>query len=185
MNALDRIFRVPFKDERGFTLPEVLTTVLILGILLSIATASWFGVIESRRVDSAANQLAADMRLAHSSATNQLTTYSVVYNNNGAPVTNCSSASYCLVKGSGSGAQKTPRFLPDGTKIIDSTLNVDPTTLLGPGTRNVEFRPDGSAQPLGGISGATVPRITVGPKDSGTPKHDITFVKTTSKVQVD
>lgn len=39
---------------------------------MSIVTSSWFGTVESRRVDSAANQLAADLRQAHSSATNRL-----------------------------------------------------------------------------------------------------------------
>lgn len=34
--------------QRGFTLPEVLDVIVIMGILASIATASWQNVIESR-----------------------------------------------------------------------------------------------------------------------------------------
>jgi prepilin-type N-terminal cleavage/methylation domain-containing protein len=60
------------EDEGGFTLPEVLITTILLGILLTIATSTWFGVVESRNVDSATNQLAADLRLAHTKATNRL-----------------------------------------------------------------------------------------------------------------
>ena len=66
------------KDKQGFTLPEVLTTIAILGILVTIAVIIWLGILEQRRVDAAANQLAADMRLAHTSATNQLTDWRVV-----------------------------------------------------------------------------------------------------------
>ena len=66
------------KDERGFTLPELMTTIAILGILIAIAIIIWLGILERRRVDAAANQLAADMRLAHTSATNQLTDWRIV-----------------------------------------------------------------------------------------------------------
>ncbi len=65
------------RSERGFTLPEVLVTVIILGILAAIAIPSWWSVIESRRVDYAANQLVGDLRLAHSKASSRLTVYRV------------------------------------------------------------------------------------------------------------
>ena len=68
----------PLHDERGFTLPELLTTIAILGILLAIAMVIWNSIIEARRVDAAANQLASDMRLAHTRATNQLTDWRIV-----------------------------------------------------------------------------------------------------------
>jgi prepilin-type N-terminal cleavage/methylation domain-containing protein len=61
-----------WEDERGFTLAEVLITIVIMGIVFAIASSTWFGVVEGRRVDSATNQLAADLRLAHSKATNRL-----------------------------------------------------------------------------------------------------------------
>lgn len=64
-------------SERGFTLPEVLITIVVLGILAGIALPSWWSVIESRRVDSAANQLVGDLRLAHSKASSRLTVYRV------------------------------------------------------------------------------------------------------------
>ena len=65
------------EDERGFTLIEVIITIIIMGIVFSIASSIWFGAIESRKVDSATNQLAADLRQAHSRATNRLASQTV------------------------------------------------------------------------------------------------------------
>ena len=67
-----------WRDERGFTLVEVLITIILMGILFSIASSMLFGIVEGRRVDSATNQLAADLRLAHTRATNQLEEWEVV-----------------------------------------------------------------------------------------------------------
>ena len=64
--------------EEGFTLPELMTAIAIMGILLAIAIIILLGILEQRRVDAAANQLAADLRLAHARATNQLTDWRVV-----------------------------------------------------------------------------------------------------------
>jgi type II secretion system protein H len=65
------------EDERGFTLVEVMIVIILMGIVFAIASSTWFGVTESRRVDSATNQLAADLRLAHSRAMNRLTPQTV------------------------------------------------------------------------------------------------------------
>ena len=59
-------------------MPEVVTVIVILGILVAIAVIIWLGLLERRRVDAATNQLGADMRLAHASATNELTDWGVV-----------------------------------------------------------------------------------------------------------
>ncbi len=94
-------------NERGFTLPEVLVTIVIMGILFAIASSTWFNVIESRAVDSATNQLAGDMRLAHGSAINRLANAQIVFSRDGSPVTcNGGSADYCLVQPTGAGSSK-------------------------------------------------------------------------------
>jgi Tfp pilus assembly protein FimT len=51
---------------------ELLLVIIAMGILFAIASSTWFGAIESRRVDSATSQLAADLRQAHSKAINRL-----------------------------------------------------------------------------------------------------------------
>src|SRR5215218_9009845 len=67
-----------FEDERGFTVLEVFLTCILMGLLFAIASPVLFGVVDGRRVDSATNQLAADLRLAHTRATNRLEQWQVV-----------------------------------------------------------------------------------------------------------
>ena len=66
------------EDERGYTTPEILTAVAIAAVLLAIAVIVFLALLERWRVEAAADQLAADMRLAHTRATNQLTDWRVV-----------------------------------------------------------------------------------------------------------
>jgi prepilin-type N-terminal cleavage/methylation domain-containing protein len=67
-----------WEDERGFTLIELVLVIVLMGLVFGIvAFSSWFGVAEGRRVDSATNQLAADLRQAHSRATNRLAPHTV------------------------------------------------------------------------------------------------------------
>ena len=54
-------------------MPEVLTALAILGVLLAIAVIVFLALLERWRVEAAAKQLAADMRLGHGKATNGLT----------------------------------------------------------------------------------------------------------------
>jgi prepilin-type N-terminal cleavage/methylation domain-containing protein len=66
------------KDERGFTLTELLATIAILGILITIAGSIFLTLLERGRVDAATRQLVADLRRAHDGATNELTDWRVV-----------------------------------------------------------------------------------------------------------
>ncbi|MFL5991892.1 MAG: Tfp pilus assembly protein FimT/FimU [Rubrobacteraceae bacterium] len=53
------------RNERGFTLQELMTVVAIVGILIAIAVIAFLGLLERWRVEAAADQFAADLRLAH------------------------------------------------------------------------------------------------------------------------
>jgi len=69
--------RSVWTDERGFTLIELVLVIVLIGIVVAISSSSWYGVVEGRQVDSATNQLVADLRQAHSRATNRLQTWQV------------------------------------------------------------------------------------------------------------
>lgn len=177
------------KDQCGFTLPELLVTIAIMGILLAIAIIIWLGILEQRRVDAAANQFAADLRLAHAKATNQLTDWRVVYT--------VGERNYKLVKlnapydGSGAATPSVDtgatisRSLPDGTKILSSNNAADPSNsgTVSPSaagnTNTIEFNSDGTVRALSGYSGTVMISST-----DGDPKHNITFVAATSRVEI-
>lgn len=145
------------RNERGFTLPELLVIIAIIGILAAIAIPSWQSVIEGRQVDSATNQLTSDLRLAHTKATNQLTSYQLVFTNG--------SSSYEF----GPVGSPTTRTLPDNVKV-----NTSLTT--------IEFKPNGSVT---GPAGAANEIVVSKTSPAGDPKHGISINPATSRVKVD
>lgn len=145
------------RDGRGFTLPEVMITIAILGILMAIAIPTWRSVVEGRQVDSAANQLASDLRLASSKATNRLTSYQVVLANG--------SSTYQI----GPPGALVTRTLPDGVKVVTALTTV-------------EFKADGSAT---GASGAADEIVVSKTSPATAPKHGISINPATSRVKVD
>jgi prepilin-type N-terminal cleavage/methylation domain-containing protein len=179
-------------SEGGFTLPELMITIVIMGILFGIATSSWFGVIESRAVDSATNQLVSDLRLAHTSATNRLGTAQIRFSSTGDASFTCGGtpADYCLVRPvAGGGTESTARNFED-----DVLLN-SPNLLPVGGLSAVEFSADGSASPIGTLG--TVPDVAdncptstpTGPRlqvtVDGDSAHCVTFNEATSRIRID
>ncbi len=73
-------------DERGYTLPEVMTAVAIMSVILAIGIIILLALLERWRVEAAADQFAADLRLAHTRATEQLTDWRVVFMPDGTPL---------------------------------------------------------------------------------------------------
>jgi Tfp pilus assembly protein FimT len=180
-----------------------MVVIAILGILIAIAIIIWLGILEQRRVDAAINQLAGDMRLAHSNATNQLTDWRVVlYPDRG---DQSAGPDYYLVKltrpyneDTNSGTPPVadpatapqPRTLPDSVKVMNQT-NVNGAPIVdnsgsnyylnptGSGSiRTVEFNSDGRMLGYGSPSGTI--RVTI----DGNPTRSLTYQAATSRVEV-
>jgi prepilin-type N-terminal cleavage/methylation domain-containing protein len=189
------------RDEQGFTLQELMTVVAILGILIVIAVIVFLALLERWRVEAAASQFAADLRLAHGRATNQLTDWRVVFMPDGSPVSGCSSADYCMIKLSApyDGDDSTPtmdpetppgpRELPEGTKIKAVTFNPDcsggdsgaviPPSSCG-GTRTLEFSSNGTVRTLRPGQSGTVRISSV----DGSPWCNVVFTSATSHIKI-
>jgi type II secretion system protein H len=146
------------QSEEGFTLPEVLIVIVLMGIVFAIASSTWFGIVESREVDSAANQMVSDLRLAHTRATNRLAEHGVRLTDN--------SSTYQIE--SPAPAAVETRTLPDDVRV--QTTGDTPLEIV--------FKPDGSAAPVG-------PPITfkVASAD-GAPDHTIEINTATSRVRI-
>jgi len=145
-----------WEDERGFTLIELITTIVIMGFVLSIvAFSSWGGWIEGRRVDSATNQLAADLRQAHSKAINRLVPQTVTLPGG--------SSEYTMTGAAGT---------------LDLDEDPDEDVVVVNNATSVEFHGDGSAV----VTGANP--ITVSSSDAPDKDHTIGINTTTSRVQV-
>lgn len=168
--------------EQGFTLPEVLITIVIMGILFGIATSSWFGVVEGRAVDSATNQVAADLRLAHTRATNQLVDWGVATDiaaSGLTPPVGVPAGDYYVFRIPSSGvlalSDIAARELPDE----GAETEIDPSTPLA-----MTFDPTGAAQAVG--PGVSTMRVHVrGDSYDDLPNHDIEVNTTTSRVSID
>jgi prepilin-type N-terminal cleavage/methylation domain-containing protein len=164
-----------WQSEGGFTLAEVMIVIVLMGIVLSIASASWLGIMESRKVDSAVNQLASDLRLAQTQATNQLTDWRVmIYPGRGNPD---QGMDYKLTRPSDGSTLE--RNLPENSMIISTELNDSG------GSKIIRFRSDGAAEAVGGFADADGDgeiRLTV--SVDGNPERSVTVVPATSRIKV-
>ena len=184
-------------DERGYTLQEVLTAVAILGVLLTIAILVLLALLERWRVEAAAEQLAADMRRAHSSAAGGLTDWRLIYEVGGPEyylvglrgVCPDSEAAPCA---NPAARRVIPRELPAGTKIKCSSNGPDPSNArfaipnLGPGvyeaghSHTVEFNSDGTMNQQPGPAAG----LEVSSTSDESVRLKLTVVAATSRVAI-
>jgi len=150
--------QVAREGERGFSLIELTIVIILMGVVFAIASSSWFGAAESRRVDSAANQLAADLRLAHTKATNKLVQQTVIV-----PLADGSSE-YTMTG-------ESNRDLDDDAEHL---VTVD-------GSYTVVFEPNGEAQ----LSGGDQITVIGNSAPDGAPSHTIDVNPLTSRIQID
>ena len=147
-----------WQSERGFTLMELVIVITIMGIVFAIASSTWFGAVESRRVDSATNQLAADLRQAHTRATDRLADQTVTLT-----------------------AGNSEYTLPNGdTADLDDNYDTGPAgdVVSVAAASTIVFKADGTAQ----ITGANP--ITVRATNNPADNHTIQINTTTSEIKV-
>ena len=155
--------RSVWSDERGFSLAELMLVILIMVIVFGIASPTFFGAIESRRVDSATNQVVADLRLAQSQATNRLIDSSF-------EVLSANPSTYTIEV---DGNTET-RTLPGDDQGTPKTKIVAATDIT------ITFHSDGSAEidPAGNIT------VTTTDDDPDDPAHTIQINPITSRVRI-
>ena len=161
-----------------------------MGILLAIGIIIWLGILEQRRVDAATNQLVADLRLAHTNATNQLTDWRVVLVPEKAED---DVPDYYLVKLRAPypasvqevAESSTPRTFPGNVKIVNiaGALDTGSGGLVSPSvvgqTRTIEFNTDGTMRFYQAVSGSTC--VTV----DGDPENRVIALAATSRVKIE
>ena len=191
------------EDERGFTLAELMTTIAILAILIAIAVIVLLALLERWRVDTSTRQLVGDLRLAHSSATNELADWRVVLALDRGEEEE--GPDYYLIRLSepydpGDARpipnKRLPRTFPGNVKVTNvitpSGSVVDdqganywappwdaPPSPPTPQTRTLEFNTDGTMTFFRNPSGSTC--VTV----DGNPKNRVISVSATSRVRVE
>ena len=195
MGALRSEIKDTRRDEGGFTLQEVLTAVAILIILVAIGVIVFLALLERWRVNAATNQLVADLRLAHASATNQLTDWRVVLVPGHAERER--GPDYYLVKLADPYEQEDPappvvardtppepRYFPGDVGIVNirGALDTERGWVVEPSvpgrTRTLEFNSDGAMVFYGGVSGSTC--VTV----DGNPQNRVVVHAATSRVKI-
>lgn len=193
--------RGKLSGEDGFTLQEILVAIVVMGILTAIGIIIWLGILERWRVEAATNQLVADLRLAHTNASNQLTDWRVVSALD--RVEEDEGPDYYLVKlaspypgATPAPVKRTPRYFPGNvqvTNVITSGGSLtdnqgaaywaapwdSPSPSPMPSTRTLEFNSDGTMTFFVSPAGS----LCVNVDDS--PKNRVVARASTSRIRIE
>lgn len=120
-------------DERGFTLLEVITTCLLLGILLAIGVGPWMGYRHTRAHIEARTELVATLRNAQISSVAENLTYRV-------DITAKKAVTYRVAS---TGPVKTRQFVITDQLVSYSGIGFE--NAAGAVTTSAYFYPRGSA----------------------------------------
>lgn len=165
-----RVCRV--RDDRGYTMVELMITLAVLAILLVMAVPSFTSIINTNRLTGQANELVADLQFARAEAIrrNQRVTF--------CPSTNNTS---CAAAGNWANRIITAPTAAGGTEVIRVSAAKPPVQLSGGGTTTIVFRPDGmSRDAAGNLLNAT---LTVC-QPTSTPAENIRSVQLAAGARV-
>lgn len=71
---------VSLKSEQGFTMVEIIVVIVIISFLASLAVPGIQGILSSQRLEKAAKEMLANLRLAQQQAISQESEYRVIIN---------------------------------------------------------------------------------------------------------
>jgi Tfp pilus assembly protein FimT len=152
---------------------ELVWVIIIMGIVFVAAVPLWLSAVESRKVDSALNQMVADLRRAHTNATNRLQNWQVDPKPPGEAI-NSYRVGACGDPCGGAPLATPLLYLDEcGADCPPSTIFSSPTGV------KVVFHPDGGAQFFGGAGNI----VQVAAAD-GSPCRRIEINPVTSRIEV-
>ncbi|WP_334878447.1 pilus assembly FimT family protein [Nostoc sp.] len=153
--------RLHSQQDAGFSLIEVLTVVVMIGVLSAIATPSWFAFVNRQKVNKANDAVLAALQEAQREAKNKKLSYTVSFQKN--PTTqNVEVAVYNTNTGS-------PTWKPLGADIgVSSNILLLGANLSGENTANSTVSYPPSSTPTK-ITFDYMGALTLPPPNFGTP----------------
>ncbi len=139
MRACDgrRYVVVEVRGKAGFSLVELMVTISVLAIILSISVPSFIGVVNRNRLAAGANELVASMQMARSEALRRNSSISVCRSEDG---TTCAGSA---------GSWRTWLTVDSDDEILRDN-RVGASVELSSKLHTVSFRGDGTTRDVGG-----------------------------------